>query len=167
MNKMNKIKILKNVLVLAIVISGLNVFVQAQSSKMKSLMNEIKADFPNREKIVADKCDGAKVVYDVDFASFGDDYDALLRVPSMGLKESSYGIGRFCTDSNNTSQTDKAKVEALKSKVKTVRLKNITDKGGKKITLQKDGTLLIEMAFHYYDAGLSNVEVQRILGDIL
>ena len=164
---MNKVNVIKSLILTVAVILGLNVFAQAQSSKMKSLMDEIKADFPNREKIVAEKCDGAKVVYDVDFASFGDDYDALLRVPSLGLKESSYGIQRFCTDSNNTSQTDKAKVSALKSKVKTVRLKNISDKAGKKITILKDGTLLLEMAFHYYDGGLSNVEVQRILGDIL
>ncbi|CAN5454854.1 hypothetical protein BH20ACI1_BH20ACI1_16240 [soil metagenome] len=134
----------------------------AQSAKMKSLMGEIKDTFPKYEKIITDNCDGAKVKYEVDFASFGDDYDALLRVPSMGLNESSYGIQRFCYYTNDNIGKD-----AVKSKIKTVRLKNITDKGGKKITLLKDGTLLLEMAFHYYDAGLSNVEVQRILGDIL
>ena len=159
---MNKTKMLKNVILIGIVILGLNIFAQAQSVKMKSLMSEIKDQAPSYEKIIADKCDNAKVTYTFDFDSFGDDYDALLRVPSMGLNQTSSGILRFCYYTENNIGID-----AIKSKVKSVRLKNITDKEGKKITLLKDGTLLIEMAFHYYDAGISDVQVQKILGDIL
>ena len=159
---MNKMKMVKNMLVMGIVILGLNVFAQAQSTKMKSLMVEVQKQAPYHENIIADKCDNAKVTYIFDVESFGDDADALQRVPSMGLKQTSSGILRFCHYTENNIGID-----AIKSKVKFVKLKNITDKAGKKITLLKDGTLLVEMAFHYYDAGFSDVQIQKILGEIL
>lgn len=144
-----------------------NAVIYAQSSKMQSLMNEIKAEFPGRQKEIAEKCDGAQIVMDVDFASFGDNYDALLRVPSQGLKESTNGFRRFCTNSNRTAEHDPAKTGALKSKAKKILLKHIADPSGKKVSLQSGGIVLIEMAFDKLPGGLSYTEIAARLGDIL
>lgn len=149
------------------VILALCVFAPAQSSKMQSLMNEIKAEFPGRQKEIAEKCDGANVIMDVDFASFGDNYDALLRVPSQGLKETTYGFRRFCTNSNRTSEFDVAKTAAVKAKVKKILLKHIADPAGKKVSLQSGGIVLIEMAFDKLPGGLSTTEIAARLGNIL
>lgn len=158
---------MKKLFLMTAIVLGLSAFAQAQSAKMQSLMNDIKKEFPERQQLVAEKCGGAAVAFDVDFASFGDNYDALLRVPQQGLKSTSYGFRRFCTDSNNSSSEDAAKVSAVKSKVKKIVLKQAADKSKKKISLQKDGTVLIEMAFHDISGGFSDVEIQRLLGDIL
>ncbi len=142
--------------------------VHAQSSKSQNLIKEIKAEFPGRQKEIAEKCDGASVIVDVDFASFGDNYDALLRVPQLGLKEMSNGFRRFCTDSNSTSNFDTAKVKALKSKVKKIILKHVATKEEKKISLQSGGIVLIEMKFDQpLGGGINYVEIARKLGDIL
>lgn len=142
--------------------------VNAQSSKSQSMMKEIKAEFPGRQKEIAEKCDSASVTVDVDFASFGDNYDALLRVPQLGLKEMSNGFRRFCTDSNDTSKPDAAKVKALKSKVKKIVLKHVQTKEEKKISLQSGGVVLIEMKFDQpLGGGINYVEIARKLGEIL
>ena len=164
---MNKVKIIKNLFLMVIVILGLNIFAQAQSAKMKSLMNEIKAEFPGRQKEIAEKCGGASVIIDVDFASFGDNYDALQRVPQQGLKSASYGFRRFCTDSNDSTKQDSAKVEAVKTEVKKIILKQVAKAEDRKVTLLKDGTVLIEMAFHDTLGGFSDVNIQKQLNDIL
>ncbi|MEJ7711855.1 MAG: hypothetical protein WKF84_18790 [Pyrinomonadaceae bacterium] len=91
---------------------------QAQNSKTQSLINEIKAEFPERQKQISEGCGGASVMVDVDFASFGDNYDALLKVPQQGLKETANGFRRHCTNSNRTSEQDPAKVDAVKAKSK-------------------------------------------------
>lgn len=141
---------------------------QAQSSKSQSLIKEIKAEFPGRQKEIAEKCDGASVVVDVDFASFGDNYDALLRVPQLGLKETSNGFRRFCTDSNDTTKPDQTKVKALKSKVKTILLKHVQTKEEKKVSLQSGGVVLIEMKFDQpLGGGINYVEIARRLSEIL
>lgn len=141
--------------------------VQAQSSKMQSLMNEIKAEFPGRQKEIAEKCDGAQVVMDVDFASFGDNFDALQRVPSQGLKETTYGFRRFCTNSNRTAEHDPAKTGAMKAKVKKILLRHVADPAAKKVSLQSGGVVLVEMAFDKLPGGLSTVEIAARLGDVL
>lgn len=164
---MNNFKLIKRSVVLGLLILSASVFANAQSSKMQSLMNDIKAEFPGRQKEIAEKCDGAAVVMDVDFASFGDNYDALLRVPSQGLKETTYGFRRFCTNSNRTSEFDPAKTAALKSKVKKIILKHIADPAGKKVSLQSGGVVLIEMAFDKLPGGLSTTEIATRLGDVL
>lgn len=144
------------------------VSVHAQSSKSQSLIKDIKAEFPGRQKEIAEKCDGASVVVDVDFASFGDNYDALLRVPQLGLKEMSNGFRRFCTDSDDTSKSDAAKVKALKSKIKKIVLKQVATKEEKKVSLQSGGVVLIEMKFDQpLGGGINYVEIARTLGDIL
>jgi len=139
----------------------------AQSSRVTSLTREIKAEFPERQKQIAEKCEGAEVLVDVDFASFGDNYDALLRVPQQGLKETANGFRRFCTSSERTTESDPDKVSALKAKVKKVLLRNVAKPEQKKISLQDNGTVLIEMAFGNISGGLSLVEIQRELGKIL
>ena len=138
---MSNFKLIKKSVVAGLLILSASVFASAQSSKMQSLMNEIKAEFPGRQKEIAEKCDGAAVVMDVDFASFGNNYDALLRVPSQGLKETTYGFRRFCTNSNRTSESDSAKTAALKAKVKKIVLKHIADPAGKKVSLQSGGVV--------------------------
>ncbi len=138
-----------------------------QSSRMASLTREIRAEFPERQKQIAEKCEGATVTVDVDFASFGDDYDALLRVPQQGLKETANGFRRFCTNSDRTSESDPDKVSAVKTKVKKVLLKNVAKPEEKKVSLRGDGTVLIEMAFKSISGGISMVEIQRELGKIL
>lgn len=155
-------------LLLALCVLTIAASVNAQSSKSQSLIKEIKAELPGRQKEIAEKCDGASVVVDVDFASFGDNYDALLRVPQLGLKETSNGFRRFCTDSNDTTKPDAAKVKALKSKVKKILLKHVQTKEEKKISLQKDGTVLLEMKFDQpLGGGINYVEIARKLGEIL
>ncbi len=154
---------------LAVVLIALSVFTVAftQSSRVASLTREIKAEFPERQKQIAEKCEGAEVAVDVDFASFGDNYDALLRVPQQGLKETANGFRRFCTNSERTSESDPDKVSAVKAKVKKVLLRNVAKPEQKKISMQEGGTVLIEMAFGNISGGLSMVEIQRELGQIL
>ena len=164
---MNNFKSIKKIIVLSLAILSTSIFVNAQSSKMQSLINEIKAEFPGRQKEIAEKCDGASVVMDVDFASFGDNYEALQRVPSQGLKETTYGFRRFCTNSNRTSEHDPAKTGAMKAKVKKILLRHISDPAGKKVSLQSGGVVLIEMAFDKLPGGLSTVEIATRLGDVL
>jgi len=139
----------------------------AQSSRVASLTREIKAEFPERQKQIAEKCEGAEVLVDVDFASFGDNYDVLLKVPQQGLKETANGFRRFCTNSERTTESDPDKVSAVKAKVKKVLLRNVAKPAQKKVSLQDDGTVLIEMAFGNISGGLSLVEIQRELGKIL
>jgi hypothetical protein len=142
--------------------------VHAQSSKSQNLIKEIKAEFPGRQKEIAEKCGGASVVVDVNFVSFGDNYDALLRVPQLGLKEMSNGFRRFCTDSNDTSKPDAAKVKTLKSKVKSIVLKHVQTKEEKKVSLQSSGVLLIEMKFDQpLGGGINYIEIAKKLGEIL
>lgn len=154
-------------LMLVLSILTIGVTAQAQSSKMQSLMNDIRAEFPGRQKEIAEKCDSASVIMEVDFASFGENYDALLRVPSQGLKESTNGFRRFCTNSNRTSESDPAKTGAVKAKVKKIMLKHIADPAGKKISLQNGGVVLIEMAFDKLPGGLSHTEIATRLGAVL
>lgn len=153
--------------ILAICILTIGISAQAQSAKMKSLIKEIQAEFPERQKQIAEKCGGASVVVDVDFASFGDKYDALLRVPQMGLKETANAFRRFCTDSNNTSKEDSAKVGAVKTKVKKILIKYVPKPEDKKISLQSGGTVLVEMAFDTISGGINYVSFATKLGDIL
>ena len=142
--------------------------VNAQSSKAKSMAEEIKKEFPYREGQVAEKCDGAKIPFDVDFASFGDNTTALLSVPQLGLKETANAFRRFCTNSNNTSKFDPAKVSALKSKVKRIQLKQADSSSTKKVSLLKDGTILIEMKFDEpTKGGINYVSIATRLSEIL
>lgn len=153
--------------VLAICIFTIGIAANAQSSKTKSLIKEIQAEFPERQKMIAEKCGGASVVVDVDFASFGDNYDALLRVPQMGLKETANAFRRFCTDSNDTSKEDSEKVGAVKSKVKKILIKYVAKPEDKKISLQSGGVVLVEMAFDTISGGINYVAFATKLGDIL
>lgn len=139
----------------------------AQSSKMASLMREIREQIPDRQKVIADKCEGASVVLEVDFASFGDNYEALENVPYHGLEETAYGVGRFCTNSDRTSETDPAHVGALKQKVKKIMLKFVPKAEQKRISLKAGGVLMIEMAFGVSGGRFDQVEIQEKLGEVL
>lgn len=142
--------------------------VSAQSSKTQSLMNEIKAEFPERQKMIAEKCDNASVIVDVDFASFGDNSNALLSVSQLGLKETANGFRRFCTNSNDTTKFDAAKVGALKAKVKKIMLKHVQTEEAKKISLQSSGIVLIEMKFDKpLGGGINYVQIATRLAEIL
>jgi hypothetical protein len=150
------------------VLLALCAFAPAQSSKTLSLIEEIKKEFPERQTQIAEKCAGAKIAVDADFASFGDNSDALLRVSQLGLKETANGFRRFCTDSNNSSQIDQAKVSALKTKVKKITLRHVAEAEQKKISLQPGGTILIEMKFDQpLGGGIDYVAMARKLGEIL
>lgn len=140
---------------------------RAQSAKMASLMREIEGQIPERRKVIAERCEGANPALEVDFASFGDNYEALDNVPYQGLEETVYGVGRFCTDSNHTSETDPAHVGALKAKVKKIVLRFVPKAGQKNISLKAGGVLLIEMAFGVSGGRFDQVEIQEKLGDIL
>ena len=144
------------------------VFAQAQSSKTQSLINEIKAEFPERQKMIAEKCDNASIIVDVDFASFGDNSDALLRVSQLGLKETINGFRRFCTNSSDTTKFDAAKVSALKAKVKKIMLKHVQTEEAKKISLQSGGIVLVEMKFDKpLGGGISYTQIAVRLAEIL
>lgn len=165
---MNKQKLTKIICGTAFLILLASIGASAQSSKVKSLINDIKAELPGRQKEIAEKCDGASVIVDVDFASFGDNYDALLSVPQLGLKQTSNAFRRFCTDSNDTTKFDRAKVGALKEKVKKIVLKHVQTVEEKKISLQTGGVVLIEMKFDKpAGGGIDYVAMARKLGDIL
>lgn len=140
---------------------------RAQSAKMETLMREIREQIPDRRKIIADKCEGASIVLEVDFASFGDNYEALENVPYHGLEETAYGVGRFCTNSDRTSETDPAHVGALKQKVKKIVLKFVPKAEQKRISLKAGGVLLIEMAFGVSGGRFDQVEIQEQLGEVL
>lgn len=140
----------------------------AQSSKTNSLISEIKAELPGRQKEIAEKCDGVNIVVDVDFASFGDNSVALSSVSQLGLKQTSNAFRRFCTDSSDTSKPDAAKVTALKSKVKKILLRHVQTVEEKKVSLQSGGIILIEMKFDKpAGGGIDYVAMATKLADIL
>lgn len=161
-------RMITNCIMLALVFLATSGFAFAQSSKSQSLINEIKAELPGRQKEIAEKCENATVTVEVDFTSFGDNSDALLRVPQLGLKETSNGFRRFCTDSNRTSQADAAKVAALKSKVKKIVLKHVETAEAKKVSLQSGGVVLIEMKFDQpLGGGINYNQIAVKLAEIL
>ena len=144
------------------------VSINAQSSKAKSMANEIRSEFPYRQQQIAEKCDNASVIIDVDFNSFGDNTDALLRVPQLGLKETANAFRRFCTNSNDTSKFDPAKVDALKSKVKKIILKHVESAEAKNVSLQSGEIVLIEMKFDDPSkGGINYVAMADRLAEIL
>jgi len=155
------------VLLTVVIASPSSFDVHAQNSKTASLISEIKAELPGRQKEISEKCGGASVIMEVDFASFGDNYDALLKVSQQGLKETTNGFRRFCTNSNRTSEEDPDKVKAVKTKVKKIVIKHVPKPEQKKVSLQDGGTVLIEMVFGQSGGGLSLVEIQRMLGEVL
>lgn len=140
---------------------------RAQSARMKSLMHQINEQIPERQKEIAEGCDGAVVVLEVDFASFGDNVESLEYVPDQGLAETTDGVRRFCTNSNRTSETDPDHVAALKSKVKKIVFKFVPKADQKRISLKAGGVLLVEAAFGTSGGRFYASDIQAKLGEIL
>ncbi len=139
----------------------------AQNARMESMKRDIVEQIPERQKQIAEGCEGANPVLEVDFASFGDNYEALENVPYHGLEETTYGVRRFCTNSDRTSETDPVHVGALKKKVRKIVLKFVPKAEQKNISLKAGGVLLIEMAFGVSGGRFDQVEVQQKLIDVL
>ena len=152
---------------LALLVMGVTDSANAQSARMSSLMRQINEQTPEHQKLIAEGCEGADVRLEVDFASFGDNDEALSHVPYQGLEETAYGVRRFCTNSNRTSETDPAHVRALKAKVKKIIFKFVPKAEQKRISLKAGGVLLFEMAFGVSGGRFSQSDIQEQLGVIL
>jgi len=154
--------------ILALLILVTGIIANAQTNQVKTLTKEIKAELPGRQKEIAEKCDGASPVVEVDFASFGENSTALLSVPQLGLKQTTNAFRRFCTDSSDTTKSDAANIGSLKANVKKIILKHVEKAEDKKVSLQKGGIILIEMKFDKpAGGGIDYVAMARKLGELL
>lgn len=167
MKKVNVKQLAVTLAALALLSAVPFVSAQAQSAKVASLRRDIEGQIPERRGQIAERCEGANPALEVDFESFGDNYEALDNVPYHGLEETAYGVRRFCTDSNNTSEADPAHVGALKSKVKKIVLRFVPKAEQKNISLKAGGVLVIEMAFGVSGGRLDQAEIKERLGEIL
>jgi hypothetical protein len=144
------------------------VIAHAQVDQVKTLTKEITAELPGRQKEIAEKCDGASPVVEVDFASFGENAVALQSVSQLSLKQTTNAFRRFCTDSSDTTKSDAANVGSLKANGKKIVLKHVEKAEDKKVTLQKGGIILIEMKFDKpTGGGIDYVAMARKLGELL
>ena len=151
----------------AMTFAAIALFLFAANSAQAQNEHEIRRQIPEREKQISDGCEGAKVAIEVDFASFNGHEEALTYVPDQGLAEPAFGVVRYCTDSNNTSETDPVKVGKIKDKVKKIVLRFVPKASQKRITLQEGGVVLIEAAFGVTGGRFYETDIQGALGKLL
>ena len=98
----------------------------------RRLIKELKETIlPKRERHITETY-GATITYDVDWESFGDNYDALKRIDDLSCDNLQRALSAVAED-------DLGK-EALREGIKVVRLRNVADPAEMEIEL-KDGVL--------------------------
>jgi hypothetical protein len=145
-----------------VAILAMSVSINAQNARIEGMIEKIEAEYPTHEATVKEGCDGAVVKFEVDFASFGDKFEALQQVPLDGLYESAYGFKRFCTSSEEGGTFDAANVRAVKRKVAIIRIKQVDDSSKKKVSLIPGNIVLIEMNFNDFNSSNGSFEGRQI-----
>jgi hypothetical protein len=102
--------------------------------KMKELQD---VTFPGRVKEIEEIC-GKAIPYDVDWDSLADDAEGLNFIDNLSCHRLNMALRVICQD-------DIGK-EAVREGIKTVRLKNVKDKGGMKMSFE-NGVLEMHCAY--------------------
>ena len=127
----------------------------AERRKIKELQDNV---LPGRVKEIEEIC-GAPIPYDVDWESFSDDLEGLNFMDNVSCHRLNMALRAICLD-------DMGK-EAVREGLKLVKLGNVKDKAGMKMTFA-GGVLEMHCAYALHSDGLfSDLEIQRLLVDKL
>jgi hypothetical protein len=122
-----------------------------EKRKLKELQDKT---FPERTKELLE-ITGSPVGYDVDWKSLGDDLEAMNFVENPSCHRTNMALRVICSDAVGK--------DAVKDGLKTVRLKNVKDKGSMKITFA-DGVLEMHCAYALRTDGMfSDTEIKNVL----
>src|SRR5215470_1179372 len=123
--------------------------------KMKELQE---VTFPGRVKEIEEIC-GVQIPYDVDWESLADDGEALNFIDNISCHRLNMALRVICQD-------DLGKA-AVRGGLKRIRLKNVKDKSGMRMSFQ-DGVLEMHCAYALRTDGMfSDAEIRRALEDRL
>ena len=110
--------------------------------------------FPERVKEIEEIC-GKGVAYEVDWESFADDAEALNFVDNISCHRLNMALRTICID-------DLGK-EAVREGLRTIKLKNVKDKGAMKIGFE-DGVLEMHCAYALRTDGMyGDAEIRELL----
>ena len=110
--------------------------------------------FPERVREIEEIC-GAPIPYEVDWDSFADDAEALNFLDNLACHRINMALRTICTD-------DMGK-EAVRDALKNVALRNVKDKGERRMSFE-DGTLSLQTAWALRtDAYFSDSEIRQEL----
>lgn len=110
--------------------------------------------FPERVREIEEIC-GAPIPYEVDWDSFADDAEALNFLDNLACHRINMALRTICTD-------DMGK-EAVRDALKKVALRNVKDKGERRMSFE-DGTLSLQTAWALRtDAYFSDSEIRQEL----
>jgi hypothetical protein len=124
-----------------------------EKRKIKELQE---ATFPERTRELKE-ITGSALAYDVDWASFADDLEALNFVDNLSCHRTNMALRVICRD-------DLGK-QAVGEGLRTIKLKNVKDKKDMSISF-RDGVLEMHCAYALRTDGMfSDGEIQKILTD--
>jgi hypothetical protein len=122
-----------------------------EKRKIKELQE---VTFPGRVKEIEEIC-GVAIPYDVDWASLGEDAEALNFIDNISCHRLNMALRVICQDDMGKS--------AIREGLKTIRLKNVKDKPSMKISFQ-DGVLEMHCAYALRTDGMfSDGQIRQIL----
>lgn len=122
-----------------------------EKRKMKELQTET---FPERLKEL-EEITGSPIVYEVDWDSFADDYEALNFLDNLSCHRTNMALRVICSD-------DLGK-EAVADGLKTIKLKNVPNKADMQITFG-GGVLEMHCAYALRTEGMySDNEIRAVL----
>ncbi|HSB62062.1 MAG TPA: hypothetical protein VLI67_10100 [Vicinamibacteria bacterium] len=122
-----------------------------EKRKIKDLQE---TTFPERTKELAE-ITGAPIVYDVDWASLENDLEALNFIDNLSCHRTNMALRVICGDSVGK--------EAVREGLKTIKLKNVTDKKDMKIAFAQ-GVLEMHCAYALRTEGMfSDGEIRKTL----
>ncbi|HZE98837.1 MAG TPA: hypothetical protein VE981_17645 [Planctomycetota bacterium] len=119
--------------------------------KVKELQESI---LPGRLKEIEEIC-GKGIPYEIDWPSISDDAEALNFLDNVSCHRLNMALRMICQD-------DLGK-EAVRDGLKTIKLKNVTDKAAKKLAFEA-GVLTMECAYAKgLDGAFSDGEIRELL----
>jgi hypothetical protein len=122
-----------------------------EKRKMKELQE---VTFPGRVREIGEIC-GSQIPYEVDWNSLADDAEALNFIDNISCHRVNMAMRMICQD-------DLGKA-ALRDGLKRIKLKNVKDKAGMRISFQ-DGMLEMHCAYALRTDGMfSDGEIRRVL----
>ena len=122
-----------------------------EKRRMKELQE---VTFPGRVREIEEIC-GSQIPYEVDWNSLADDAEALNFIDNISCHRVNMAMRMICQD-------DLGKA-ALRDGLKRIKLKNVKDKAGMRISFQ-DGVLEMHCAYALRTDGMfSDGEIRRVL----
>jgi hypothetical protein len=110
--------------------------------------------FPGRVKEIEEIC-GVAIPYDVDWSSLTDDMEALNFIDNLSCHRLNMALGVICQDAMGK--------EAVQDGLKTIKLVNVKDKAGMKLTFST-GALEMHCAYAQRTDGMfSDGEIRQLL----